>query len=368
MNQYEQIMSLESVLPFVIGYSIHGALAGIHVGIALVLMVSSLLNIFSHRTDISWLRYIGFCNNISGHTRKVFGIVQLLIATMLTLPLVIDIPFWMSLLSFASLVITSIIYQRLPKFIADNSGQYSRYGILLFSLLAIVFVQYERVTPLGAMKLIANDVMHYRPLEQTWQDELDIQAPKIGQQATEFTLLNADGKATNKLSDFIGDKPVVLFIGANSCPVFSAGMSEINSLYKKYSDRVNFVGVYVSEPHATDEWPLARTRLLEASKNYANHPVAIDIKQPQEYQHRAWAANRLSKNLLHKDIPLLVDGMDNAVNNKWVGRPARIYVIGTDGTIIYNPGKGPYSFNPSYLEPVLNAYLNNDTKLSAMVQ
>lgn len=363
MNQYEQIMSVESVLPFIIGYSIHGIFAGIHAGIALVLLTSSLLNIFSRRTDIFGLRYIGFSNNISGHRRKLFGISQLAVATLLALPLFIDIPFWTAQLSFSCLAFTIIIYQRLPKLSADNSGKISRYGILFFSLLALVFVQYEKTTPLGAIKIIANDVMHYRPLEQAWQDKFDIQAPKIGQQATEFTLLNSNGKTTSKLSDFIGKKPVVLFIGANSCPVFSAGMNEINSLYKNYSDKVNFVGVYVSEPHATDEWPLARTRLLEASKDYVSHPVAIDIKQPTEYQHREWAANRLKENLLHKDIPLLVDGMDNAVNNKWVGRPARIYVIGTNGKIIYNPGKGPYSFNPSYLEPVLNAYLDNDSPL-----
>ncbi|OUR94896.1 hypothetical protein A9Q81_14095 [Gammaproteobacteria bacterium 42_54_T18] len=358
MEQYEQIMSIESVLPFVLAYSTHGILAGIQLGLGLAMFFSSVINLL-HKDGASWLSHLGFTNNLSNEHKRHFGTLQLIIASLLCLPLIVDVPFLVSLLTFISVAIVYIIYHRQTLSRSQTSGTLSRYAVVVFAIVATTFATYEHSSPLQAMRYIAQDVMTYRPLEQNWQNEFDINAPKAGQQAVEFSLLQSDGKTTSHLSDFLGEKPVVLFLGANSCPVFSAGLADINRLHEKYKSSVNFVGVYVSEPHATDEWPLARTQLVETSKTFFNHPVAIDIAQHTNFPDRLWAADRLKNNLLNHAIPLLVDSMDNAVNNRWVGRPARLYFIGADGRIIYNPGKGPYSFNPLHLEPILDKYLAN---------
>ncbi len=358
MEQYEQIMSINSVLPFVLAYSTHGALAGIQLGLGLAILFSSVINLLQ-KDGITWLNHLGFINNLPNEHKRNVGIIQLALATLLCLPLVIDLPFFVSLLTFICVAVVYITYQRLWALHSQTTGTLSRYAVVVFAIVATTFSVYEHNSPLQAMRYIAQDVMTYRPLEQSWQNEFDINAPKSGQQAVEFSLLHSDGKTTSQLSDFLGEKPVVLFLGANSCPVFSAGLADINQLHEKYKDSINFVGVYVSEPHAIDEWPLARTQLVETSKILFNHPVATDIAQHTNFTERRWAADRLKSNLLNQGIPLLVDSMDNAVNNRWVGRPARLYFIGADGRIIYNPGKGPYSFNPLYLEPILDKYLAN---------
>jgi len=358
MEQYEQIMSIDSVLPFVLAYSAHGALAGIQLGLGLTMLFSSVINLLQ-KDGVAWLSHLGFTNNLPNEHKRNFGILQLVLAALLCLPLATDLPFFVSVLTFISVAAVYTTYHRQTVSRSQTTGALSRYAVVVFAIVATTFSAYEHSSPLQAMRYIAKDVMTYRPLEQNWQNEFDINAPKAGQQAVEFSLLQSDGKTTSKLSEFLGEKPVVLFLGANSCPVFSAGLADINLLHEKYKDSINFVGVYVSEPHAIDEWPLARTKFVETSKIFFNHPVATDIAQHTNFSERLWAANRLKNNLLNQGIPLLVDGMDDAVNNRWVGRPARLYFIGADGRIIYNPGKGPYSFNPLYLEPILDNYLAN---------
>ena len=358
MEQYEQIMSIDSVLPFVLAFTAHGVLAGIQLGLGLAMFFSSVINLLQ-KEGAAWLSHLGFTNNLPNEHKRNVGILQLALAALLCLPLVIDLPFFVSLLTFIAVGAVYITYHRQAVSRSQTTGTLSRYAVIAFTLVVTIFATYEHSSPLQSMRYIAQDVMKYRPLEQNWQNEFDINAPKAGQQAVEFSLLQSDGKTTSQLSDFLGEKPVVLFLGANSCPVFSAGLADINRLHEKYKDSVNFVGVYVSEPHAIDEWPLARTQLVETSKILFNHPVATDIAQHTSFPDRLRAAERLKRNLLNQNIPLLVDGMDDAVNNRWVGRPARLYFISADGHIIYNPGKGPYSFNPLYLEPILDKYLAN---------
>lgn len=358
MEQYEQIMSIDSVLPFVLAYSAHGTLAGIQLGLGLAIFFSSIINLLQ-KDGATWLSYLGFTNNLPNEHKRQFGILQLILAAFLCLPSVIDMSFPVSLITFIITAVVYLTYHRQTTLRSQTTGTLSRYAVITFAIVATAFITYEHSSPLQAMRHIAQDVIKYRPLEQNWQNEFDIYAPKAGQQAVEFSLLQSDGKTTSQLSDFLGEKPVVLFLGANSCPVFSAGLADINRLHEKYKESINFVGVYVSEPHAIDEWPLARTQLVETSKTLFNHPVATDITQHTRFSERLWAAERLKQNLLNQNIPLLVDGMDDTVNNRWVGRPARLYFISADGRIVYNPGKGPYSFNPQYLEPILNEYLSN---------
>ncbi len=52
-------------------------------------------------------------------------------------------------------------------------------------------------------------------------------------------------------------------------------------------------------------------------------------------------------------IPLLIDGMDNAAARAFNAWPERLYVISTDGRVVYQGGKGPYGFDPAELESFL---------------
>ncbi len=55
--------------------------------------------------------------------------------------------------------------------------------------------------------------------------------------------------------------------------------------------------------------------------------------------------------------PMLLDGMDNAVNTAYGAWPERLYVIRKDGRIGYQGGKGPFEFDPGELESFLRDQL-----------
>ncbi|MCP4750405.1 MAG: hypothetical protein GY866_05905 [Proteobacteria bacterium] len=132
----------------------------------------------------------------------------------------------------------------------------------------------------------------------------------------------------------------------------------LKKIHQTYKNSIQFIFVYNQEPHATDEWWLGQSRTMRFFHARFKARSAIDIMQPTTYEERRRAAVRCKKQLLG-DIPLYVDGMNDRVKKLYTSRPTRIYFIGRDGKVVYNPGIGPYSFNPDYLEPELKKYLES---------
>jgi len=52
-------------------------------------------------------------------------------------------------------------------------------------------------------------------------------------------------------------------------------------------------------------------------------------------------------------MPVLLDGMDNAVSRAYNAWPERLYVISPEGRVVYQGSKGPYGFKPEELERFL---------------
>ena len=63
-------------------------------------------------------------------------------------------------------------------------------------------------------------------------------------------------------------------------------------------------------------------------------------------------------NLFDGVVPLYVDTMDDRVSARYAAKPTRIYFIGTNGKVLYNPGIGPFGFNPDHFAPVIEAHLS----------
>jgi Iodothyronine deiodinase len=49
-------------------------------------------------------------------------------------------------------------------------------------------------------------------------------------------------------------------------------------------------------------------------------------------------------------MPIVIDGVDNAVVAAYGGWPDRLYLIGRDGRIVFQGGEGPFGFKPEELE------------------
>jgi hypothetical protein len=62
---------------------------------------------------------------------------------------------------------------------------------------------------------------------------------------------------------------------------------------------------------------------------------------------------------LHLDleIPTVIDDMENSTDLAYAALPDRLFLIGSDGTIVYRSGPGPMGFRPDELEAAIAGYL-----------
>jgi len=98
-------------------------------------------------------------------------------------------------------------------------------------------------------------------------------------------------------------------------------------------DKAKFFGVYIREAHADGEDQVLR-----------NLDEDIVFTQPETSDERAEvaAACMLRYNF---SFPMLLDGMDNDAEEKYISWPDRLYIIGSDGKIAYQGGMGPFYFD-----------------------
>ena len=61
---------------------------------------------------------------------------------------------------------------------------------------------------------------------------------------------------------------------------------------------------------------------------------------------------------LEISIPIVVDGMDDAVEKSYSAWPDRIYIVKSDGTIGYKGAPGPAGFKPEEARKALDEILS----------
>ena len=60
---------------------------------------------------------------------------------------------------------------------------------------------------------------------------------------------------------------------------------------------------------------------------------------------------------LHINIPALIDGVDNQVEQQYTAWPDRLFVIDRTGVVRYKSEPGPFGFDPKKLDVSLKATL-----------
>jgi len=87
-----------------------------------------------------------------------------------------------------------------------------------------------------------------------------------------------------------------------------------------------------------------------------NERDGVIYKQPKTVERRREVASDCRAGM-KLSIPMLIDGMDNAVNKAYSGWPDRLYVVAKDGTIAYKGRPGPGGFRPREMEQTLEKML-----------
>ena len=131
----------------------------------------------------------------------------------------------------------------------------------------------------------------------------------------------------------------------------------LKDVYRKYHEQVEFITIYVREAHPTDKWWLGESRTQRAIMDLSKALVRTDIRDPATMEERRKVASACHETLLDGEVPMYVDTMDDHVSTMYTGKPTRIYLIGKDGRVVYNPGIGPFGFNPKHLGEEIAAYL-----------
>jgi len=117
-------------------------------------------------------------------------------------------------------------------------------------------------------------------------------------------------------------------------------LQNFGNLRQKFSSAVDFVTIYISEAHPTEQelgW-----------QNYG-------LRQHQAMQEKIDAARILKKEGKEalEGCPIVVDSMDNEVEKKYSGLPERLYVI-LDNKIVYTGGMGPFGYSISEVDEFLS--------------
>ena len=122
-------------------------------------------------------------------------------------------------------------------------------------------------------------------------------------------------------------------------------MGELEELHERYGDRVAFFIVYIREAHPEDGWVLE-----------VNREEEIALVDPVSLDERAAAADACAARLETR-IPILLDDVDDAVASAYGGWPDRLYLIGRDGTVAFQGGRGPDGFQPAELAHAIEVEL-----------
>ena len=124
-------------------------------------------------------------------------------------------------------------------------------------------------------------------------------------------------------------------------------MGTLEALANRFRDRVSFLVVYIREAHPEDGWVLPE-----------NRRSGVAVHDPTTEDERRAVATACAARLEVR-MPMVVDGIDNAVGSAYGGWPDRLYLVTRDGRIAYQGGDGPFGFRPAELERAIEA-LNVD--------
>ena len=121
-------------------------------------------------------------------------------------------------------------------------------------------------------------------------------------------------------------------------------MSALEELHRDFPE-IETMLVYIREAHASDEWRMK-----------VNTKAGVCLPQPRTLEERC-AAARAMLGELALQIPVAVDGMDDAVAKPYGAWPERIYVIDADGRIAYQGAEGPRGFSLDEARTFLEQHL-----------
>ena len=99
--------------------------------------------------------------------------------------------------------------------------------------------------------------------------------------------------------------------------------------------------MYILEAHPTDVWQMQ-----------SNIKDKVLFATPKNDEEREYVAGACVRKLGIK-FPAIIDGIENTTEKAYTGWPDRLYLIGSDGKVVFKSKPGPFGFHPANLEAAI---------------
>ncbi len=135
--------------------------------------------------------------------------------------------------------------------------------------------------------------------------------PKPGERAPDFEARTLEGDEV-RLSDYEGEKNVVLTFGSATCPFTASSVHGMNDLYDELrGENVQFLFVYVREAHPGERLP-------------AHASVQEKVRAAELFRHEEEVA-----------MPIVVDDLKGSIHKKYGKFPNATYLVDRSGRVSF---------------------------------
>jgi hypothetical protein len=149
-----------------------------------------------------------------------------------------------------------------------------------------------------------------RDLLEDFVDTL-FSGPEPGERAPDFKAASLEGDKI-RLSDFQGEKNVLLLFGSATCPMTAASIADMNRLYDRFrGDDIQFLFVYVREAHPGERIP--------AHGSMDDKVAAAALLRREE----------------EMGMPVLVDDLRGSIHRKYSKLPNPAFLVDKSGRVAF---------------------------------
>lgn len=210
---YETIIETKNLIWTMAVYLLHAVIVFLHASLALFLLATGTHDLLMPDRGRGWLRKLGTIV-IGGPKTRLSGIIRLAFGLLMLVPIAIGAPAGLALAGTLGALAFLIVHERQVLAADKLRGRFIRRASIAFAAIASLFILWEGEDNLvlGADLLIHSN--EWRNEEVAWQNRLDPSSPKVGDLAPDFELQDPEGNVRVRLSEFRGERPVVLVFGS----------------------------------------------------------------------------------------------------------------------------------------------------------
>jgi thiol-disulfide isomerase/thioredoxin len=143
----------------------------------------------------------------------------------------------------------------------------------------------------------------------------------VGERAPDFVLKDVEGREY-RLSDRMGQTPVVLEFGSYTCPYCIATLEPMKSLARKYDGKVEFVIVYCKEAHPGMK--------MKSMTGQGDLPI---LEQTNNRQERVERAARFGREMKIPQRILVDEDGENSIQEMYSDLPNQTIVVDVNGVV-----------------------------------